>query len=344
MDNDEADGGAGDTWHEPELVFGDCDAEASGGEDDTDSREIDYPDESSGEDESDAEFGDALGAMILGAIQQAVAGVDPALVAVRGGEQDPAALGLLQGGDAQALGLAAMLAGEVHNRRREEVVGPTYHEPLMPYLNYCEVVRDARDAGFAALEDRTCTVCQAEMSPGAELVCKMPGRAHEHYFHVACLEPWLNPQDGEPRNSCPTCRGVVHRVTGPQPPGGTVTLHEVPEVVPEGFSRHECPGALRLDFTLPAGCTPDGRMHAGLRAQGSHCFLPATEDGRELARLVVRAWEQRLLFRVADDGSGRVVLNGIELKHALCGGGVLAYPDANYPFYLRDKLKSLGIE
>ena len=337
---------ADDEWPDTGLVFGDDDGGGeSDGSVDPNSIEIDYPEDGgSSDDDDDAELDGAVGALIMGAIQQAVAGVHPGLVAVRGGAQDPAALRLLQGGDPQALALAAMMAGEIHNRRREEVVGQTLHEPIMPYLNYCEMVADSRDAGFAALADKMCTVCQMEMSPDEDFVCKMPGRGHEHYFHVDCLEPWLNPPDGEARNSCPTCRGVVHRVLGPQPPGGGVVQFDVP-AVSEGYTRQTCPaGSIRLGFHLPAGCTPDGRMHTGLRVDGSCCYLPATDDGRDLAKLLVRAWEQRLLFRVADDGSGRVVLNGIELKHALCGGGVLAYPDANYPYYLRDKLKSLGIE
>jgi hypothetical protein len=317
------------------------DADGSGGEEedvDPESREIDYSDESSSD--SEGHFDNALGIVVLNAIQAAVAGVHPGIVAMRGGAHDPEALRMLQDGNADAVGVAAMLAGEIPNRRREAVVGAVRHQPVMPYLNYCEMVRDERDAGFAALCDKMCTVCHDEMSPSADMVCKMPGNAHEHYFHVACLEPWLNPRDGEPRNTCPTCRGVVHVVTGPQPLGGEMHQSVIPRA-PEGFPHGSCRGSIQFDFYLPAGCAPCGRMHCGLRAQ---CYLPNTDDCLELAKLLFRAWDQRLLFRVADDGSGRVVLNGIELKNTLYGGGVLSYPDANYPYYLRDKLKSLGIE
>ena len=59
---------------------------------------------------------------------------------------------------------------------------------------------------LAALADRTCIICREEMTnAGKKLHCG-------HYFHVKCLQSWM-----ERQQVCPTCRGNILSAPSPVP-------------------------------------------------------------------------------------------------------------------------------
>lgn len=86
-----------------------------------------------------------------------------------------------------------------------------------------------------------------------------------------------------------------------------------------------------------------GNPYKGGQFQG---FLPATAKGNELLRLLIKAFNQGLTFKIKTCDSGDTVTWGqIPHKTKMEGGkSASGYPDASYLVHLTEVLKMLGIE
>lgn len=78
-------------------------------------------------------------------------------------------------------------------------------------------------------------------------------------------------------------------------------------------------------------------------------FLPDNEEGREVLRLLRRAFQQKLIFTVGDSrvsGASNVITwNDIHHKTSQRGGpDRYGYPDPNYLKRVKQELKDKGIE
>ncbi|KAL9972368.1 hypothetical protein ACROYT_G018653 [Oculina patagonica] len=76
-------------------------------------------------------------------------------------------------------------------------------------------------------------------------------------------------------------------------------------------------------------------------------YFPDTQEGRHVLKLLHKAFDARLVFTVsksASDGTGHVVINGIELKTTAKGDARNGYPDGGYLSRVKVQLAAKGIQ
>ncbi|KAM4708585.1 E3 ubiquitin-protein ligase DTX1 [Discoglossus pictus] len=193
--------------------------------------------------------------------------------------------------------------------------------------------------------DEDCTICMERLVTAsgyegvlshrgvrAELVGKL-GKCN-HMYHILCLVAMYNNGNKDGSLQCPTCKAIYGEKTGTQPPG-KMEFHCIPHSLP-GYP--ECK-TIRIVYDIPSGIQGPEHPNPGRKftARGfpRHCYLPDNEKGRKVLRLLVAAWDRRLIFAIGTSSttgeSNTVVWNEIhhktEFGSNLTGHG---YPDPNY--------------
>ncbi|NXJ16821.1 DTX1 ligase, partial [Odontophorus gujanensis] len=218
--------------------------------------------------------------------------------------------------------------------------------------------------------DEDCTICMERLvtSSGYEGVLSHRGIKPElvgklgkcgHMYHLLCLVAMYNngnkvgahagmgsvgtrygaecplglsPQDGSLQ--CPTCKAIYGEKTGTQPPG-KMEFHLIPHSLP-GYTDSK---TIRIVYDIPTGIQGPEHPNPGKKftARGfpRHCYLPDNEKGRKVLKLLIVAWDRRLIFTIGTSNttgeSDTVVWNEIhhktEFGSNLTGHG---YPDPNY--------------
>ncbi|XP_066459915.1 E3 ubiquitin-protein ligase DTX1 isoform X2 [Eleutherodactylus coqui] len=143
-----------------------------------------------------------------------------------------------------------------------------------------------------------------------------------------------SPPDEDGSLQCPTCKAIYGEKTGTQPPG-KMEFHVIPHALP-GYPEYK---TIRIVYDIPSGMQGPEHPNPGRKftARGfpRHCYLPDNEKGRKVLRLLVAAWDRRLIFAIGTSSttgeSNTVVWNEIhhktEFGSNLTGHG---YPDPNY--------------
>ncbi|XP_053783666.1 E3 ubiquitin-protein ligase DTX1 isoform X5 [Desmodus rotundus] len=211
--------------------------------------------------------------------------------------------------------------------------------------------------------DEDCTICMERLvtASGYEGVLRHKGVRPElvgrlgrcgHMYHLLCLvamysngnKPPLS-QDGSLQ--CPTCKAIYGEKTGTQPPG-KMEFHLIPHSLP-GFADTQ---TIRIVYDIPTGIQGPEHPNPGKKftARGfpRHCYLPNNEKGRKVLRLLITAWERRLIFTIGTSNttgeSDTVVWNEIhhktEFGSNLTGHG---YPDASYLDNVLAELTAQGV-
>ncbi|OWK15411.1 hypothetical protein Celaphus_00000276 [Cervus elaphus hippelaphus] len=147
-----------------------------------------------------------------------------------------------------------------------------------------------------------------------------------------------NPPDEDGSLQCPTCKAIYGEKTGTQPPG-KMEFHLIPHSLP-GFADTQ---TIRIGPEHP---NPGKKFTA--RGFPRHCYLPNNEKGRKVLRLLITAWERRLIFTIGTSNttgeSDTVVWNEIhhktEFGSNLTGHG---YPDASYLDNVLAELTAQGV-
>ncbi|XP_041360885.1 uncharacterized protein LOC121377084 [Gigantopelta aegis] len=145
---------------------------------------------------------------------------------------------------------------------------------------------------------------------------------------------------------CPTCNMVYGILTGNQPPG-TMRDKVIPGMSCPGYEGH---GVIFINYYFEDGIQTDqhpnpGKPYHGTRRRG---FLPDTDEGRSILRLLKIAFERKLTFTVGrSTTTGRedmVMWNDIHHKTNTHGGPTrFGYPDPTYLSRVRDELASKGV-
>ncbi|XP_076461463.1 E3 ubiquitin-protein ligase DTX4-like [Babylonia areolata] len=166
-----------------------------------------------------------------------------------------------------------------------------------------------------------------------------------HMFHRLCLTALYD--SGRRGNSlqCPTCSTVYGELLGDCPPGEMSY-----DILPLPLPGHPRCRTIRVNYTIPPGT--QGPEHAnpgqGFTARGfpRFGFLPDTNKGRRVLRLLMVAWRRRLTFTVGTSAStgesDTVIWGGIHHKTEFrtnCNGH--GYPD---PDYLDDVTVELALQ
>lgn len=210
--------------------------------------------------------------------------------------------------------------------------------------------------------DEDCTICMERLvtasgyegvlrnkSVRPELVGRL-GRCG-HMYHLLCLVAMysngnkVGHKDGSLQ--CPTCKAIYGEKTGTQPPG-KMEFHLIPHSLP-GFADTQ---TIRIVYDIPTGIQGPEHPNPGKKftARGfpRHCYLPNNEKGRKVLRLLITAWERRLIFTIGTSNttgeSDTVVWNEIhhktEFGSNLTGHG---YPDASYLDNVLAELTAQGV-
>ncbi|XP_012255279.2 protein deltex isoform X2 [Athalia rosae] len=168
-----------------------------------------------------------------------------------------------------------------------------------------------------------------------------------HRLHLACLNAMISSQQQPMYIQCPVCRLIYGEKRGNQPPG-TMNWTRIPRALP-GFPNTN---TIQITYDIPSGIQGPEHPNPGQTyyAVGFPrvCYLPDTDMGRRVLRLLHTAFERRLIFTV-----GRSVTTGredvitwneihhkTELGPSTSGHG---YPDISYLERTLSELAAQGI-
>ncbi|KAM7004671.1 E3 ubiquitin-protein ligase DTX1 [Passerculus sandwichensis] len=206
--------------------------------------------------------------------------------------------------------------------------------------------------------DEDCTICMERLvtSSGYEGVLSPRGIKPElvgklgkcgHMYHLLCLLAMYNNGNKDGSLQCPTCKAIYGEKTGTQPPG-KMEFHLIPHSLP-GYTDSK---TIRIVYDIPTGIQGPEHPNPGKKftARGfpRHCYLPDNEKGRKVLKLLIVAWDRRLIFTIGTSNttgeSDTVVWNEIhhktEFGSNLTGHG---YPDPNYLDNVLAELLAQGV-
>ncbi|XP_075906700.1 E3 ubiquitin-protein ligase DTX4a isoform X2 [Nelusetta ayraudi] len=206
--------------------------------------------------------------------------------------------------------------------------------------------------------EEDCTICMEALAgpsgykgPGvggisrAESVGRMAQCGHQ--YHLQCLVAMYNNGNKDGSLQCPTCKTIYGVKTGNQPPG-KVEYH----VIPHSLPGHPDCKTIRIIYNIPPGIQGPEHPNPGkpFTARGfpRHCYLPDSDKGRKVLRLLLVAWDRRLIFSVGTSSttgeSDTVIWNEVhhktEFGSNLTGHG---YPDPGHLDNVLEELKAQGI-
>ncbi|MGH0186392.1 UNVERIFIED_CONTAM: hypothetical protein FKN15_021076 [Acipenser sinensis] len=168
-----------------------------------------------------------------------------------------------------------------------------------------------------------------------------------HVYHLHCLVAMYNNGNKDGSLQCPTCKTIYGVKTGTQPPG-KMEYHTIPHSLP---GHPDC-RTIRVIYNIPPGIQGPEHTNPGkpFTARGfpRHCYLPDNEKGRKVLKMLLVAWDRRLIFTVGVSSttgeSDTVIWNEVhhktEFGSNLTGHG---FPDPNYLDNVLAELSTQGI-
>ncbi|XP_075037343.1 E3 ubiquitin-protein ligase DTX3L isoform X2 [Mixophyes fleayi] len=162
--------------------------------------------------------------------------------------------------------------------------------------------------------------------------------------HVFCADCLREAMTHKP--VCPICSVSYGVLTGNQPDG---TMSD--KVLRESLQGFLGCGTIEIHYNIQSGSQKQNHPRPGKYFSGTSrtAYLPDNKEGKEILRLLKRAFDQRLIFTVGDSrttgATDTVTWNDIHHKTSRFGGPAnFGYPDPDYLKRVRDELKAKGIE
>ncbi|XP_007519554.1 E3 ubiquitin-protein ligase DTX4 [Erinaceus europaeus] len=204
--------------------------------------------------------------------------------------------------------------------------------------------------------DEDCTICMERLTapsgykgPQPTVKPDLVGKLSRcgHIYHIYCLVAMYNNGNKDGSLQCPTCKTIYGVKTGTQPPG-KMEYHLIPHSLP---GHPDCK-TIRIIYSIPPGIQgpehPNPGKSFSARGFPRHCYLPDSEKGRKVLKLLLVAWDRRLIFAIGTSSttgeSDTVIWNEVhhktEFGSNLTGHG---YPDANYLDNVLAELAAQGI-
>ncbi|KAM8841961.1 E3 ubiquitin-protein ligase DTX4-like isoform 1-T1 [Synchiropus picturatus] len=206
--------------------------------------------------------------------------------------------------------------------------------------------------------EEDCTICMEPLAgpsgykgPGVGAVSRAEsvGRLAQcgHQYHFQCLVAMYNNGNKDGSLQCPTCKTIYGVKTGNQP-AGKMEYH----VIPHSLPGHPDCKTIRIIYNIPPGIQGPEHPNPGkpFTARGfpRHCYLPDSEKGRKVLRLLLVAWDRRLIFSVGTSSttgeSDTVIWNEVhhktEFGSNLTGHG---FPDPGHLDNVLEELRAQGI-
>ncbi|KAM9314108.1 E3 ubiquitin-protein ligase DTX4-like isoform 2-T2 [Pholidichthys leucotaenia] len=206
--------------------------------------------------------------------------------------------------------------------------------------------------------EEDCTICMEPLGgpsgykgpgvgpvPRAESVGRLAQCGHQYHFQ--CLVAMYNNGNKDGSLQCPTCKTIYGVKTGNQP-AGKMEYH----VIPHSLPGHSDCKTIRIIYNIPPGIQGPEHPNPGkpFTARGfpRHCYLPDSEKGRKVLRLLLVAWDRRLIFSVGTSSttgeSDTVIWNEVhhktEFGSNLTGHG---FPDPGHLDNVLEELRAQGI-
>ncbi|XP_059924245.1 E3 ubiquitin-protein ligase DTX3L-like isoform X5 [Gadus macrocephalus] len=192
-----------------------------------------------------------------------------------------------------------------------------------------------RGAAAAEEEEDKCPVCMDQITNRRMLPCN-------HALCKECLENLVT-QMGP---TCPICKALFGELTGDQPDGRMT--HETQHYSLPGFQGQ---GNILIKYEIYPGKQTARHPNPGKTHYGTQrlAYLPDNREGREVLRLLRRAFDKRLIFTVGTSrtsgSENQVTWNDIHHKTSIGGGpSSFGYPDPDYLRRVKEELKAKGIE
>ncbi|CAN9512697.1 unnamed protein product [Ophioblennius macclurei] len=186
-------------------------------------------------------------------------------------------------------------------------------------------------------EDETCAICMDRIITTNKETLRC-----NHSFCKDCLKTAF-----AYKPICPTCGQVYGVLEGTQPAGGSMTISKSSTPLP-GYEKHE---TIVIHYYIPKGIQKKEHPNPGQPYEGvsRKAYLPDSTEGRAVAKLLKRAFDQKLIFTIGrSTTSGRnnvITWNDIHHKTSTHGGPThYGYPDPDYLRRVQDELKVKGIE
>ncbi|XP_066277094.1 uncharacterized protein [Branchiostoma lanceolatum] len=180
-----------------------------------------------------------------------------------------------------------------------------------------------------------CSICMSDITDPKSLPCK-------HTFCRECIDKALSY-----KSQCPMCNTIVGELKGDQPPGRMEWEIYRWTRLP-GYEKY---GAIVVNYYFPSGTQGPDHPNPGRYFSGTsrRAYLPNNEEGRELAQLLKRAFDNRLVFTIGTSvttgATDTVIWNDIHHKTKVTGGASdYGYPDPGYLTRLREELAAKGIK
>ncbi|XP_053296296.1 uncharacterized protein LOC128456222 isoform X2 [Pleuronectes platessa] len=184
-------------------------------------------------------------------------------------------------------------------------------------------------------EDAICPICMEKFTNKTQLKCG-------HEFCKDCLQ--LAKINSGP--ICPVCRDVFDVMKGDQPPG---TMNS--NIMRSSLNGFPNCGTIVITYVIPGGKQTERHPNPGQYYHGTKrvAYLPDNDEGREVLKLLSRAFNQKLIFTVGRSRTtgqdNEVTWNDIHHKTSQSGGPEkYGYPDPDYLSRVREELKAKGIK
>ncbi|XP_036402000.1 uncharacterized protein LOC118789594 [Megalops cyprinoides] len=184
-------------------------------------------------------------------------------------------------------------------------------------------------------EEESCPICMDTLRDKQTLRCT-------HKFCSGCLKAAVELMGP----CCPVCKDVFGKLEGNQPDGKMNVTYQKCSLPGYSFC-----GTIEIDYLIPSGKQTNKHPNPGKPFHGirRRAYLPDNQEGREVLRLLQRAFDQRLVFTVGisrtTGDENAVIWNDIHHKTSMLGGPQsFGYPDPDYLRRVKEELKAKGYE
>ncbi|CAH1268233.1 DTX3L [Branchiostoma lanceolatum] len=207
----------------------------------------------------------------------------------------------------------------------------------MSQLSSPGVASSASSASGNSDKDDECPICLCDFTgPVTTTPCK-------HKFCADCLKSALKLS-----GQCPVCKSVIGRLKGNQPRGTMTDRIDYLNTLP-GYEY--CRSIIEIHYNFPDGVQGPEHPNPGKHYTGTSrtAYLPDTTEGREVLRLLKRAFDSGLVFTIGTSvttgQTDTVVWNDIHHKTSKYGGpNSYGYPDPQYLTRVKEELAAKGIK
>lgn len=179
-----------------------------------------------------------------------------------------------------------------------------------------------------------CCICQYDFLHDDDNIVLL-GLCEGHFYHSSCTEDLRQNKDFV---ICPICKAQYGEEVGEMPSGVMQVTFDEHAYLP-GFSKRGC---ICIDYTFPSQNFNGSDIHGTNRT----AFLPNTREGVEVLSMLVKAFENKLTFKVGisvtTGAENSIVWNGIHHKTSMTEGPY-GYPDETYLTRVKQELNAKGI-